>query len=193
MQVVTKYEERIDVKSRGKKESYEEFDLLIGSINSIITITKESIINEVYSDNASLNNYIHSFTHSIVHYSGSGKKGLEVCYYTDTKNNNKVIDLSGIGSMVMKNASTLVTPEGVILMYKNNVIIATLDCYTEKYIMIEQIDKKAVIIDRIVIENDNVYVEYMTKEKSICKKQLMFNFDFTSKNAPSSAVEILIK
>ncbi len=190
MELVKKYEERIDVKNRGKKVSNENFELLI---NDIETITKENIINEVYSDNASLNNYIHSITYSIVFYRNSGKRGEEVCYYTDTKNNSKVIDLPGLQKMIRSNASILVTPEGIILMYKNKEIIATIDCYTEKSIIIDQIYKNAIIIDRIVIENQKVYVEYLTKEKTIARKQLIFTFDFTSKNAPSSAIEIVIK
>lgn len=194
MSIIKKYDETINLKRRGEsylRECDKNFELLLDK--RIVTVTKERLINEIYADNASINNYIHSITYSLVCYDGSNKRGEEVCYYTDTKGNNKEIELAGMCNMIMKNAPIIITPEGVILTFQNNYIIVTLDFYTEKYIEVMQLDLKAVCINKIIVENKKTFVEYMTKDGIITKKEILFSFDFTSKNAPSSVIEVSFK
>lgn len=194
MSIIKKHDETINLKRRGEsdlRECIQEFDLLLDK--RIVTVKKERLINEIYSDNASINNYIHSITYSLVCYDGSNQKGEEACYYTDTKGDSKEIELAGMRNMIMKNAPLIITPEGIILMFQNNLMVATLDLYTEKYIEVMELELKAVCINKIFVENKKTFVEYMTKDGIITKKEILFSFDFTSKNAPSSVIKVSFK
>lgn len=193
-EIVRKYSEPIIVKMRETKKMIPcKFGFwLTGNSGNKYFITKEKILNELFAESGSLNNYVQSITHSMVGFEGSARKGEEVVYYTDTKENSQELNLTGIQQMLRNKADVVVTPEGVILMYQSNQIVATIDCYTEKFILVKNIDSNVKEIEKIEVdyETKKTYVDCLLNDNTPIRKEIVFSFDFTAQTAPSSVVRV---
>lgn len=194
MEKVRKYDRVIRLVNKSDKKLLDcNYGLEIATNSGeTIQVTKEQCIHELYCENSPLNNYIQTITYSKVVHKDSSRKGEEIIYYTDTKFHSKELELSGICNMLRNGANTVVTPEGVILMYESNVIVATIDCFTEKFILVKEIDPQIKEIEQIEVdyEQGKTFVDCVLNDQTKVKKEVLFTFDFTAKEAPNSAVKV---
>lgn len=195
-EVIKKSEEVVNVQriEDNKMISCQPF-LIIGNSLEKYVVTKEKRLNELDGNGSSLNNYLYSITHSLLYFEGASRKGEEIVYYTDTKGISKELELTGIQEMMRKKAPAVVTPEGIILMYLPEQIVATIDCFTEKFILVKNIDSEVKAIENIEVDcvSLKTYVNCVLNDDSKIKKEIYFTFDFTAATAPSSVLRVYFK
>ena len=190
---IKRYNEVIFTKNRGTEDFFRnEFKLETVHDFSNILIKKEKILNELYRENGSLNNYVRSISNSIVLHSTSPRKGEEIVYFTDTNGRSRQIELPEICQMMRKKSYSLVTLEGIILLYSKKKLVCTLDSFTESSVFVEDIDPHARIINFVFIDyiSKKTYINYTMKNGLKNQKEITFIFDFTAKSAPCCAVEL---
>lgn len=191
--IIKRYNERIITKNRKTEVFFRnEFKLERAYDYRNTNVKREKVLNELYRESGALNNYISSIDYSIICHNEFPRKGEEVVYFTDTKGRCREVSLPGVWQMMKKQSYSLVTLEGILLLYSSKQIVATVDCFKETSALAEDIDREARNINFLFIDyiKRKTYVNYATRNKGNMQKEICFSFDFTAQKAPSSVVKL---